>query len=116
MLNDNFGVLQGVYCAMFTESWDAGYGKITAAAFGNAQARDTSHRNNVLICYSGLSEAHTHTPTQLTVLAIALSAREVVVRLSMLVVTVGDGELALAKSPSIIRELKGKGVGCWCLK
>ncbi|KAF8862710.1 hypothetical protein BDZ45DRAFT_798915 [Acephala macrosclerotiorum] len=37
MLNDNLGIPQGVYCAMFTESWDAGYGKVTAAAFGSAQ-------------------------------------------------------------------------------
>ncbi|CZR63772.1 uncharacterized protein PAC_13669 [Phialocephala subalpina] len=37
MPNDNFGTPQGVYCAIFMESWDKGYGSVTAAEFGDVQ-------------------------------------------------------------------------------
>jgi hypothetical protein len=36
MLGDNYSIAQGVYCAMFTESWDAGYGSVSAAQYGSA--------------------------------------------------------------------------------
>ena len=37
VLSDNYGVAQGVYCAMYTEGWDASYGTVTESAYGGAQ-------------------------------------------------------------------------------
>lgn len=33
MLTDNKGVAQGMYCAMYTESWDAQYGTVSQSAY-----------------------------------------------------------------------------------
>jgi len=33
VLNDNYGVAQGMYCTMYTESWDPSYGTVTQTAY-----------------------------------------------------------------------------------
>lgn len=37
MLTDNFAIPQGVYCAMFTESWDPAHGTVTASQYQGFQ-------------------------------------------------------------------------------